>query len=527
MKYNFLILLLLILSFKIFSQGWFPDLGNGKYKNPVLFADYSDPDIIRVNDDFYMVASSFNVMPGIPVLHSKDLVNWEIIGHVFDRLPFEKYDKPSHGQGSWAPSIRFHNGLFYVYFCTPNEGLFVATSKSPAGNWKLEHIVDVELWEDPCPFWDPDSGGGDTYLVRSKLRADILYLHKMSRDGKKILDNGTIIFQDMNKEPVIEGPKLFKKDGYYYISAPAGGVSKGWQCILRSKNIYGPYEDKIVLHQGNTSINGPHQGGLVELKSGQWWFMHFQDKDAYGRIVHLQPVEWIEGWPLIGKDINNDGIGEPVKEWDKPDVGKSYSVVIPQTSDEFNISKLGLQWQWQANPQNEWFSLTESPGNIRLFSVKNYTQNGNLHFVPNLLLQKFPAPSFTVTTKILFYPELTDEKSGLVIMGNEWAFIASYNTEKGLSLGMYKGSYFQGYDKTELIESIEMDKNECYLRVNVDTNAVCNFFYSLDGEKFYKLGQPFNAVKGTWIGAKVGLFSINPNINGSKGYSDFDWFRIE
>ena len=531
MKCNFIILLSLIISFKIFSQVWVPDLGNGKYKNPILYADYSDPDVIRVNDDFYMVASSFNAMPGIPVLHSKDLVNWKIIGHVYDRLPFEKYDKPAHGQGSWAPSIRYHENMFYVYFCTPNEGLFVATTTDPAGKWKLEHIVDVELWEDPCPFWDdnacPDSGGGNAYLVRSKLHADVLYLYKMSSDGKKILDNGTVIFNDVSKEPIIEGPKLFKKDSYYYISAPAGGVPTGWQCILRSKNIYGPYEDKIVLHQGNTNINGPHQGGLVELKSGEWWFMHFQDRGAYGRIVHLQPVEWKDGWPLIGKDINNDGIGEPVSEWIKPDVGKSYPIVILQTSDEFDSSKIGLQWQWQANPKNEWFSLIASPGKLRLYSVKNYTQNGNLHFVPNLLLQKFPAPSFTVITKIFFHPELKDEKSGLVVMGNEWAFLAFTKSEEGFKLGMYKGSYFQGYDKTELIESINLENNECYLRVNVDSDAVCSFAFSLDGQKFNKIGQPFTAVKGTWIGAKIGLFSINPNIIESKGFTDFDWFRVE
>ena len=530
MKCNFLILLSLIISIKVYTQVWVPDLGNGRYKNPVLFADYSDPDVISAGDDFYMVASSFNAMPGIPVLHSKDLVNWEIIGHVYDRLPFEKYDKPAHGQGSWAPSIRFHDGMFYVYFCTPNEGLFVATSKNPAGKWKLEHIVDVELWEDPCPFWDDD---GSAYLVRSKLRADILYLHKMSKDGKKILDNGTIIFQDINKEPVIEGPKLFKKSGYYYISAPAGGVPTGWQCMLRSKDIYGPYEDKIVLHQGDTNINGPHQGGLVELKSGEWWFMHFQDRGVYGRVVHLQPVKWKDFWPLIGIDINNDGIGEPVSEWSKPDVEKSFPQEIPQTSDEFDLpagkagsSSLGLQWQWQANPKNEWYSLTESPGKIRLYSVKNYTQNGNLHFVPNLLLQKFPAPSFEVTTKIFFHPDLKDEKSGLVIMGNEWAFLAFTKSGEELKLGIYKGSFFQGNDKTELVESVNMISNECYFKVDVDSNAVCTFSYSLNGADYVNIGKPFTAVKGTWIGAKVGLFNINPNIKESKGYSDFDWFRI-
>lgn len=503
---------------------WVPDLGNGRYKNPVIFADYSDPDVIRVEEDFYMVSSSFNCMPGIPVLHSRDLVNWKIIGHVYERLPLEKYDKPVHGQGSWAPSIRYHNGLFYVYFCTPHDGLFMATAKDPAGKWDLHFVEAVELWEDPCPLWDDD---GKAYLVRSKLRADILYLHRMSPDGKKILDNGKIIYNDVSKQPVIEGPKFIKKDGYYYILAPAGGVTGGWQSVLRSKNIYGPYEDKIVLHQGNTDINGPHQGGLVELKSGEWWFLHFQDKGTYGRIVHMQPVEWKDGWPCMGEDINNDGIGEPVSEYIKPSIDKPYPVINPQTSDEFNGSNLGLQWQWHANPKSDWYSLSDSPGSIRLYSIKNYTQNGNFWFVPNLLLQKFPAPSFTATTEITFNPDKLDEKSGIVIMGRSWAFLAFTKTEKGLELGMYTGSYFQGYDKTEKIETIPVTGNSSYLRVHVDDTAVCTFSYSLDGTEFKPIGKKFTAVTGTWIGAKVGVFSINPNINESNGYADFDWFRVE
>ncbi|NLA75916.1 MAG: glycosyl hydrolase 43 family protein, partial [Deltaproteobacteria bacterium] len=430
------------------SARWTADLENGNYKNPVIFADYSDPDLIRVEDDFYMVSSSFNCMPGIPVLHSRDLVNWQIINHVYEALPLEKYDKPAHGQGSWAPSIRYNNGLFYVYFCTPHDGLFVATAKHPGDKWDLKLIEEVELWEDPCPFWDDD---GNAYLVRGKLRADILYIHRMSPEGKRILDNGKIIFHDLVKQPVIEGPKLYKIDGFYYIFAPAGGVQNGWQAVLRSKNIYGPYEERIVLRQGNTNINGPHQGGLVQLKSGEWRFLHFQDRGAYGRVVHMQPVEWRDGWPIIGKESDGDTAGEPVNEDKKPDVGKRYPVVIPQTTDEFDKNILGPQWQWQANPKKEWYSLNENPGSIRLFTVKNHTQNGNLWFVPNLLLQKFPAPDFTATTKVSFVPDRANEKSGIVIMGKEWAFLALTKTADGVDIGMYRGTYFQGEDKTEII----------------------------------------------------------------------------
>lgn len=516
-------LLLCICIFGYAQELWQPDTGNGEYKNPILFADYSDPDVIRVGDDFYMVSSAFNVMPGIPVLHSNDLVNWTIIGHVYQSLSLEKYNKPAHGEGSWAPSIRYHNGTFYVYFCTPNDGLFVAQTKKPAGEWELSRVEKVELWEDPCPFWDED---GNAYLVRCKLRADELYLHKMSPDGKKLLDNGTLIYKDLDKNPVIEGPKLFKKDGYYYILAPAGGVGEGWQAALRSKNIYGPYESKVVLHTGNTKINGPHQGGLVSLPSGEWWFMHFQDMDAYGRVVHLQPVHWVSGWPEMGVDTNNDGIGEPVLQYTKPTVGKTYPIQVPQTTDEFDDKVLGLQWQWHANPQQNWYSLTAKKGSLRLFAVKNPTQQGNFWFVPNLLLQKFMAPKFTATTKVTAQATLEGEKGGLVVMGEEWAYTAITKTNKGYELGMYTGSYYQGYDKTEQKATVALPANECYLRVIVNEALQCRFQYSLDGKEYMNIGETFLAKKGRWIGAKVGLFNINPNITESSGYADFEWFRI-
>lgn len=506
-----------------YGQLWNPDLGHGEYKNPVLFADYSDPDIVRVENDFYLVASSFNCMPGIPVLHSTDLVNWSIIGHVYDSLPFQKYNKPVHGEGSWAPSIRYHNGMFYVYFCTPHEGLFMAQTDNPAGHWVLHHVAKVEMWEDPCPFWDND---GNAYLVHSKLCGDVLFLHRMSPDGTMLLDNGKVIYDDITSQPVIEGPKFLKRDGYYYILAPAGGVPQGWQTVLRSTEIYGPYEAKKVLHQGNTSINGPHQGGMVELGSGEWWFVHFQDKDAYGRIVYLQPVSWIDGWPAIGKDINSDGVGEPVYQWHKPDVKVKSVNMIPQTDNEFNDIRLGLQWQWQANPQSNWYSLQSKPGDLRLYTVQNLSQNGNFWFVPNLLLQKFPAPTFTAITKVTFEKAQDKEFCGLVVMGEKWAYIAITRTLQGYKLGYFEGAYTQCVNLTNEISSVQLGQDGCYLRVRVDEHAGCTFSYSTDGKIYLPIGNRFNAVKGRWIGAKVGLFAVNPNINISKSYADFEWFRF-
>jgi beta-xylosidase len=507
----------------VHAQVWVPDLGNGRYRNPVIHADYSDPDVIRVKGDYFLVSSSFNCMPGIPVLHSKDLINWKIVNHVYDSLPLEKYNKPVHGEGSWAPAIRYYNHTYFVYFCTPHDGLFMATTADPFGRWELHQVEKVELWEDPCPFWDED---GSAYLVRSRVCAGELYLHKMSKDGRKLLDNGIMIFKDSN-QPTIEGPKLYKLRGYYYIFAPAGGVSKGWQTVLRSKNIYGPYEAKKVLHQGNTDINGPHQGALVDSESGNWWFMHFQDKDAFGRVVHLQPVNWEDDWPLIGLDINNDSIGEPVSEYSKPLAEMISEIIVPQTSDEFNGSQLGLQWQWHANPKNNWYSLNPKTGTIRLHAVKNITQNGNLWFVPNLLLQKVPAPVFSATTKIDFKADLNGEKAGLVVMGTEWQYLAMVKTENGIKLGMYSGTYERCEENNIELESVDLKGTVCYLKVFINEFEIGQFSYSTDNENFTPIGTGFQIKKGKWIGAKIGVFCINPNIVQSKGFADVDWFRVE
>jgi beta-xylosidase len=328
------------------------DEGNGRYQNPVLFSDYSDPDIIRVQNSYYLVASSFHFMPGIPVLQSEDLVNWRIIGHVFPRLDIDsRYSMVGgnrYAQGAWAPSIRFHQGRFYVYFPTPREGIFMSSAPSPEGPWTVPTaVIAGPGYEDPCPFWDDD---GNAYLVHSRVGAGPLILHRMSPDGAKVLDDGRVIVSDPKLLPTLEGPKFYKQNGFYYIFAPFGGVGTGSQAVMRSKNIYGPYESRTVLEQGTTAVNGPHQGGYVETPKGQGWFVHFSQRGGYGRILYLEPVQWKDGWPLIGAPIEGSTAGQPVTDWPKPTVGKSYPIRVPQTSDEFDKSTLGLQWEWNHNP---------------------------------------------------------------------------------------------------------------------------------------------------------------------------------
>lgn len=360
-------------------SGSWGDQGNGTYSNPVLNSDYSDPDIVRVGDDFYMVASEFHFM-GMPVLHSKDLVNWTIIGQVYGRLDIDGayHSFNAYGGGSWAPSIRYHDKKFWVYFCTPNDGLYMSTATDPAGPWApLHEVKRTPGWEDPCPFWDDD---GQAYLGRSRVGAGPIIVHKMSPDGKTLLDDGVTVYEGNCSE----GTKIYKRKGFYYFWIPEGGVSQGWQQVLRGTNIYGPFEGKCVLEKGTTMINGPHQGAWIELESGESWFMHFQDAGTVGRVCHLQPVTWSNDWPVVGQDFDGNGVGEPVPFWKKPNVGRTYPISAPQSSDSFKAKTLGLQWAWNHNPVPEKWSLSARRGYLRLIAA----QANELRYAHNTLTQK-------------------------------------------------------------------------------------------------------------------------------------------
>lgn len=509
---------------------WSPDNRDGTYKNPIIFADYSDPDIVRVGDDFYLVASSFNCSPGLPVLHSKDLVNWTLIGHVFQKYPFASFNTPQPGNGVWAPSIRYHQGEFYVYFGDPDQGIFMAKTKNPAGPWgPLVQVKEARGWIDTCPFWDDD---GNAYLVHAwaKSRAginSIITINRMSADGTKLLDEGKMVFDAHAHHPTMEGPKLYKRNGYYYVFAPAGGVATGWQTVLRAKNIYGPYEDRIVLDQGRTNVNGPHQGGWVELRSGEFWFVHFQDRGAYGRVVHLQPMKWNDDWPVIGFDADEDGKGEPVLTYKKPDVGRSYPVAVPPTSDEFTGKAQGLQWQWQANYQEQWRSLSARPGWLRLFSMPTPEKAVNLWPVPNLLLQKLPAPEFTVTAKLDFSRLALGEKAGLIMFGMDYSFLTVESTKSGFRLTKTscKNAISEGQENLE--SQANLSAASILLRIKVTEGATCQFSYSENGKAFLPVGDLFRAREGRWVGARVGLFALANGESSRRGYADFDWFRVE
>ena len=524
------------------SEVWVADKGDGTYVNPVLHADYSDPDVCAVDGHYYMTASSFNCTPGLPILHSEDLVNWEIINYAIkDVEPFDFFSKPQHGKGVWAPSIRHHNGEFYIYWGDPDFGIFMVKTKDIYGEWDKPVLVKVgKGMIDPCPLWDDD---GKVYLAhawagsRAKFNS-VITVCEMNSEGTAIVSNPVLAFDGNDgTNHTIEGAKFYKHNGYYYIFAPAGGVATGWQLVLRSKNVFGPYESKIVMSQGKTDINGPHQGAWVDTPSGEAWFLHFQDKGAYGRVLHLNPMEWKSDWPVIGVDTDGDGCGEPVHEYRKPNIGKTVSIVTPAESDEFNSTELGLQWQWHANYQDT-FGFTTNMGYMRIYSHILSPEFVNFWEVPNLLLQKFPAEEFTATTKLKVSAKDDGQMSGLIVMGWDYAYLGVEKSGEGFILKYVqcKDAEQKTPEKTSVVGILDKSRTfeaglypnyeiDIYLRVKVEAGGKCSFYYSTDGKRFHNVGDTFIARQGKWIGAKVGLFSVAP-YGKERGWVDADWFRI-
>lgn len=516
---------------------WVSDQGDGSYRNPVLYADYSDPDAVRVGEDFWMTASSFNHVPGLPILHSRDLVNWTLVNHALPvQVPAAHFAVPRHGEGVWAPALRHHAGLFWIFYPDPDFGLYVITATDPRGKWSEPRLVKAGRGLiDPCPFWDED---GRAWLVHgwAKSRAGFanrLTLHEMSPDTTRLLDDGIVVINgdEMPGWRTIEGPKFYKRDGWYYIFAPAGGVREGYQAVFRSRDIRGPYENRIVLEQGSTPVNGPHQGAWVDTPAGQHWFLHFQELPAYGRVVHLQPMRWrADGWPVMGDDADDNGTGEPVLAHTKPALA-AQPVAVPPTSDDFSGPALGLQWQWQGNPAAGWAELRggDRPA-LRLRAVPA-PDTTSLWLCPNLLMQKFPAPSFQAETRLEFSPSGEGERAGLIVFGYDYAWIGLRRGTDG-DLELVQALCDRG-DKGGAERIVATRPwpagTPVVLRVRVDADAECRFAVraATPGAEFAPFGQEFRASSSRWVGAKVGLFAVAPaGSHGKAGHADFGPFTV-
>lgn len=521
------------------SKVWCADKGNGAYVNPVLNADYSDPDVVAVGDDYYLTSSSFNCVPGLPILHSRDLVNWEIIGHALDRVwPDSLYSgSPAHGKGVWAPCIRFHNGEYRICWGDPDQGVFMVKAKQPQGPWEPPKLIlPGKGIIDTSPLWDDD---GRCYLVNAWANsrsgfASVITVREMNAEGTRAISEPVIVFDGNGTENrTCEGPKFYKRDGWYWIWCPAGGVSTGFQLALRSRSPFGPYEVKKVLAQGDTPVNGPHQGAWVHTKYNEDWFLHFQDKGAYGRVVHLQPVIWKDNWPVIGRVPQQGYCGTPYLSYRKPK-SKSNLIVTPKESDAFNLPRLGLQWQWQANYE-PWFGMPTSLGFFRLFTFKS---NDNFWSVPNLLLQKTPADSFTATAKLKLVSKAEGQLGGIIMMGIDYSALVVKRMGEGFVLQQMtcqdadKGHPAMVVSLANLSKTGQDDNTyqfaiheEIYLRMRVNHGKV-HFAFSRDGNHFTKTGKPFIMREGKWIGAKIGFVAQEPQAKSNHGWIDIDWFDI-
>ncbi|MCP5547406.1 MAG: glycosyl hydrolase 43 family protein [Akkermansiaceae bacterium] len=495
---------------------WVPDQGDGFYRNPVLHADYSDPDVIRVGQDFFLIASSFQCTPGLPVLHSRDLVNWRIINHALKNLPDPRYKDVQPGHGVWAPAIRFHDGKFWIIFPTPDEGIYMIQTTDPWGEWSEPYmLLEGKGLIDPCPFWDDDGTAwlahayaGSRAGIRNKLR-----IRPMSPDCTTILGEGKVVVEIDQELPALEGPKMHKRNGWYYISAPAGGVATGWQTVFRSRDIYGPYEERVVLAQRGTAVNGPHQGALLDTTSGDWWFLHFQDKDLYGRIVHLQPVRWEDDWPVVGEGHDAAMVGRPVSVFQKP-LQAPGTPAVPQDSDEFEGPELGLQWQWHANHGDDWHSLSERPGFLRLRARP--LRSDNLCDAPHLLLQKFPASEFSVETHIEIPGGQSGTRAGLVVAGETCVALEARNES-----GIY---HLRLDDAGQPLGEFRIPAESVTLQLRVAEGGNCQLGVTVADKDFYQIGPAFRATPGRWIGAKVGLYCTSSD---GSGHADFAWFRFK
>lgn len=554
------------------SNTWNPNLPGGKYRNPIIDADYSDPDVCRVGNDYYMTSSSFANFPGLQILHSTDLVNWELIGSAFkDGYPvlpeyqgtdLDWHKKIQHGNYVWAPSIRYHDGWFYIYCGDPDQGLFMTKTRNPRETWSEPvWVMKGKGLIDCCPLWDED---GKAYLShgcagsRAGVKS-VLFVAPMSPDGTKVIGPSQIVYDGHEDQPTIEGTKFYKRNGYYYIFSPAGGVKYGWQVELRSKNPYGPYEEYVGLAQGRSKINGPHQGAWVDTQNGEDWFLHFQDKHAYGRVVHLQPARWKNDWLVIGEDKDGDGCGDPVLTWKKPNLPSSGNFQ-PAEDDDFNSTTLGLQWQFEGPYSQYWYFCDAAKSKLRLYGVQAPDNYKNLSDLQNALMQKLPTENFTATAKLKFIPNPSykqkGEEAGFMIKGLDYAALKFVSTENGCvlryvtCLGAQKGKaektiaeipvkmvkqakpYTQKYAVDDIPQP-RMGTVDVYVRAEVKSSGIGNnikshaqFYYSLDGKKYSKMGTPFEVKEGKWVGAKIGFFNMRPESKNDAAFLDIDWIRF-
>jgi beta-xylosidase len=500
------------------SAGRWGDQHDGTFVNPVLPGDFSDLDAIRVDDDFYAISSTMQYSPGMVVLHSRDLVNWQIAGHVVSDLtaldPELGWNRMNRdGKGIWAGSIRYHAGRFWVYFGTPDGGIYVASASRAEGPWSPPKLVIAAAgWDDPCPFWDDDGKG---YLVTTRFSADKdgekyrIHLFSMNANNDGVVEaSDRVLHQSRGSE----ANKFYKVGGVYlhYFSEvrPEGRVAM----MERSKSLDGPWEVRQLNHVHGAVDKEPNQGGLIELKDGHWWFLTHQGRgDWEGRAGVLLPVTWIDGWPVLGRP-GSDGIGDMVWGGNLPLPSNSKSELF--VSDTFRSRSLLPAWEWRYQPRPDAWSSSES--GLRLKALVPSAERAGFAGVRDVLTQR-SARSATaeVTVKMDLHGLVDRQEAGLAHFAKTNCRLAVVETGDVRKL--------LRFDQADVTPGPVVAGQNIWLRSTWGIEGLARFSFSFDGLAFTEIGGPCRLTWGSYRGDRVGLYTSNGAAD--RGYVDFSDFR--
>jgi len=495
-------------------QKW-GDQGDGTYINPIIPSDYSDIDCIRVGNDYYAISSTFQFSPGMTVLHSSDLVNWEIRGNaigdlteISDELNWTRMNR--YGKGVWAGSLRYHNKRFYLFFGTPDEGYFMTSASRPEGPWEpLTHLLVDKGWDDCTAMWDDN---GRAYFVGTHFSDGYkTYLFNMSLDGKSIDRKSAVLINAGNGR---EANKLIKVNRWYYLifSEHKEGIGR-YVMAKRSRKVTGPYEDEKQLALPSLEAREPNQGGIVLGPDFSWYFLtHHGTGDWSGRIVSLLPVTWINDWPIIGKVLPQK-IG--TMTWAGPVPIEKNEKLSIKRSDNFDSDTLAPQWQWNYQPRKEKFSLSERPGWLRLKAYRPL-QSNKLMYAGNTLTQRsFRMPNNKMIVKMDLSNMKDGQKNGLCHFSSQHA-----------AIGIVKEGetcYLEHRQNDHITRGIQVRSQYIWLKSEWGLDGISRFYYSFDGTGFIPFGEPYQLVWGNYRGDRLGIYCFNDAME--KGYVDVDYFR--
>ena len=519
--------------------GSWGDQGDGTYRNPILNADFPDSDIVEHDGIYYMISSKQHMSPGMVILQSRDLVNWSILGHVYDRLSWDqKYDPgrmDGYRFGVWAGDLAYHEGRWYCYMIDTTNGLYMTSAPDIDGPWdEPVCMLAKQRWTDPAVFWDEEAH--QAYLVCNFGRdptgekpGNQTRLFRMSWDGKRLLDEGKAIYH----APGAEAAKIMKIGGRWFILMAEWRDNDRKQIALRSRtgSVYGPYERRVLMEKGNGVHRSVCQGSLLEVPDGSWWFVHqlvqarsrrkgdlagpTTQESFEGRSQWLEPVVWKDGWPIIGEDIDGDGIGEPVWKGVKPING--YPIRGPQTDDYFASMSLGAQWEWNHNPRSDRWSLTERPGWLRL-KASVPVGDGGFWGACNTLSQRLMGTGRgEAEAKFDLSAMKPHQRAGFVRFSGTHHLLGVCVAGNGA-----RRLFFSANGRVEDGPAIKTDT--LWIRT-INDGDEAQFFYSTDGKAFSPFGSQFKLTFGRWSGDRLGFFCWNDRE--PAGWLDIDWFKYD